>query len=267
MRSYNTELMLSDELAKVLGAIVAEKQREFDQIIALRDAEFKVFRAECTAMLREALDAIDAMKASVRDGKDGEPGAIGPQGERGEPGEQGPIGEKGDPGEHGADGAHGERGAQGPEGQQGRDGRDGLPGVPGVPGERGKDGRDGIDGKDGAGFDSWAVEHDGARAVTFVAGSGERKKQFTITLPIPIFQGKWEARLYELGDEVSHGGNVFRALRTTEEKPGPMSKDWMVATNRGRDGRDGKDGERGPEGKEGRPGRDLTQIGFDGKKW
>ena len=98
--------------------------------------------------------------------------------------------------------------------------------------------------------------------------SGERVKQIVAVMPIPIFRGKWEEkREYHRGDEVSHGGLVFRAMVDTDEKPGLTSSSWCVAANRGRDGRDGKDGAMGPQGPEGKPGRDLTQLGPDGKKW
>ena len=97
-------------------------------------------------------------------------------------------------------------------------------------------------------------------------GSGENVKRFSLHIPVPIYRGKWIEQQYERGDEVTHGGNVFRALRNTTEKPG-ISNDWCIATNRGRDGRDGKNGEPGKQGPAGPRGRDLTQLGHDGSKW
>jgi integrin beta 3 len=86
-------------------------------------------------------------------------------------------------------------------------------------------------------------------------------------MPIPIDRGRFKAgSQYSRGDEVTFGGNIYRAVKDTSSKPGE-DDDWRVAANRGRDGRDGKDGATGPQGPEGRPGRDLTQLGPDGKKW
>jgi Collagen triple helix repeat (20 copies) len=196
-----------------------------------------------------------------QDGKDGPQGEIGPQGPQGE---RGVPGERGETGEAGLIGL---TGLQGIPGDNGRDGRDGLPGVPGAQGEKGIDGKNGIDGKDGAGFDDWSVQHDGKRTITITCGSGERTKSRVIVLPFPMFQGKWTNGLkYDQGDEVSHGGNTYRALCDTGEKPG-QSEHWIIATNRGRDGRDGKNGEQGPQGPQGPKGMDLTQLGPDGKKW
>jgi Collagen triple helix repeat (20 copies) len=290
-------LLAPDALAEVLGNVVAEAKRDFDRHIALRDAEFKAFQAGMQVVVRDYLDVLTKevreKLASVRDGKDGEPGPQGERGERGEPGERGEKGEQGVPGEKGDSGYQGDAGPAGPQGPQGekgeqgligftgdkgdrgekgmdgRDGmpgRDGLPGVPGVPGERGKDGADGINGKDGK---------DGADGKTVIErlefdpeSKVLRINDHETFLPIPIHRGRWsEAGAYLHGDEVTFGGKVFRAMKSTEEKPGPTSKDWMLSTDRGRDGRDGKDGERGPPGPEGRPGRDLTQMGPDGSKW
>jgi collagen type III alpha len=287
-----------DVLAEVLGSVVADAKREFERHIALREAETRAAHAEMREDFRSWIsDELQAMRdmvavklASVRDGetglpgidgKDGVPGLTGPPGPEGSPGpsgpqglagERGPVGPAGPEGIMGLQGLVGDRGPEGPAGQRGekgmdgRDGmpgRDGLPGVPGVPGERGKDGANGIDGKNGV---------DGKTIIERLEFNPESKllriNDHEAFLPIPIHRGRWsEAVVYLHGDEVTFGGKVFRALKNTEEKPGPASADWTISTDRGRDGRDGKDGERGPQGLEGRPGRDLTQMGPDGSKW
>lgn len=231
-------------------------------------------------------------------GPAGESGVAGAPGPAGEPGPPGPAGEPGKSGEDAvltlemitqaletcpdlvrgavadwlsehppAPGKDGEKGDVGPPGADGKDGtpgRDGQPGVPGVPGRDGKDGAPGIAGKDGASFDLTGIDYDGERTVIFKCPAGN----FPVKFPVTIFKDRWqEGAKHERGDEVTFGGQVFRALRDTDTKPGPQSNDWRVAAARGRDGRDGKDGERGPQGPEGRPGRDLTQLGPDGRKW
>lgn len=124
------------------------------------------------------------------------------------------------------------------------------------------DGKDGRDGKDGVGFDEWRAEYDGERKFSIICGT----KQFDFVLPFPIFRDKWQEGKYYRGDEVTFGGQVFRALLDTTSKPG-HSSDWAIGATRGRDGRDGKDGQKGDQGPPGPRGMDLTQLGQDGKKW
>ena len=62
-------------------------------------------------------------------------------------------------------------------------------------------------------------------------------------------------------------GGMFVARQDTETVPGTNGSDWKLATKRGRDGSKGEKGDPGKSGKDGSPGRDLTQMGFDGKKW
>jgi len=192
------------------------------------------------------------------------------KGERGEQGGRGDQGERGVQGEQGVIGPDGQRGIQGEPGRDGQPGRDGLHGLQGERGEaglHGRDGKDGIDGKDGAGFENWYASYDGERNFTIGCGSGDRKKESSFVLPIPIDRGRWKAgESYCRGDEVTHAGNIYRAMRDTNGKPSEDDA-WRVSVNKGRDGRDGKNGEQGPQGPEGRAGRDLTQLGPDGKKW
>ena len=294
------EASISDALARVLGQVVAEKRREFENIIVTKELEYRASFAEMKANLLQLdrkfsarfsseIDRIDCVLGGVRDGPRGERGEIGPQGSRGEKGDrgdqgergesgprgetgaEGPRGEKGDRGDGGERGDPGEAGLRGERGEKGEPGRDGMPGrdglngLQGERGEAGKNGRDGVDGKDGIGFDDLEFSYDGERRLEIKFVSGERTKIMNLHLPIPIYRGKWSERKYERGDEVTHGGNAYRALCDTESKP--PGDDWCIATNRGRDGHDGKDGQTGPQGPEGRPGRDLTQIGPDGRKW
>ena len=194
----------------------------------------------------------------------GPPGLAGPEGPMGLVGPKGEQGERGFPGEAGTDGRDGFPGRDGLNGLQGERGPAGKDGRDGVDGVNGKDGKDGID---GAGFDNMEALYDGERTITILFGSGERVKSYTWNIPIPIYRGRWEQSKYARGDEVTFGGQVFRAICETEDKPGPTSKQWAVAANRGRDGRDGKDGATGPQGPAGPPGRDLTQLGPNGNKW
>lgn len=262
--------MQLDAFALALGRVLAEKVREFDRAIALRDAEAKAFQAGLHAMVTDAIAVIEARARALKDGLPGPPGPAGLPGQEGPAGREGSPGARGEPGPAGTIGLPGPQGPAGPPGEKGADGRDGQPGrdgLNGLQGERGSAGKDGRDGTDGAGFDDLRAEFDGDRRLTLKFGSGDRVKTFDLVLPIPIHRDKWAAGKYERGDEVSHGGQIFRAMRDTEGKPGPQCDDWRVAASRGRDGRDGKDGERGPQGPEGRPGRDLTQLGPDGRKW
>lgn len=289
-----------DALAEALGRVVAQVRNEFEQFVALRSAELQLaelrLEQKLDASIKVLSKTMEDRLAAVRDGlpgpagEPGPPGPIGPQGptgangldgekgERGAPGEPGPAGTKGDSGPQGppgldglagAAGPTGERGEKGDPGRDGQPGRDGLHGLQGERGPAGKDGRDGIDGKDGAGFDTWRTSYDGERRIVIECGSGDRQKTATIVLPIPIYRGRYKSgQKYERGDEVMHGGgNIYRAMQDTEEKPADDGKHWCLAANRGRDGRDGKDGAPGPQGLEGRPGRDLTQLGPDGSKW
>jgi collagen type III alpha len=270
----NIENLLSDSVAEILGKLIADKQREFERgianVLAIRDAEAKAFVAEMTLTVKEALDEVRRKAAELQDGPPGPAGPVGEQGAAGQDGKDGIPGRdglQGEPGPQGPVGPPGEPGAPGDDGRDGLSGRDGLNGLQGERGASGIDGKHGIDGKDGAGFDDWCAEYDGERQVTLTCGSGERRKIFSFEIPIPIDRGRYKlGEKYQRGDEVTHGGNIYRAVKATASKPGD-DDDWRVAVNRGRDGRDGKDGAPGAPGPEGKPGRDLTQLGFDGRKW
>lgn len=97
--------------------------------------------------------------------------------------------------------------------------------------------KDGIDGRDGIGFDDLAMEHDGERTFTLRATAGERTKQCSITVPLPIDRGVWAPGRYEKGDTVTFAGSMFIAQDDTDEKP-ESGASWRLAVKRGRDGKD-----------------------------
>ena len=71
---------------------------------------------------------------------------------------------------------------------------------------------------------------------------------------------------YSKGDVTTWDGSMWIAQKATDDKPG-TSDAWRLSVKRGRDGRDGLRGEKGERGAEGRAGKDMTQMGFDGKKY
>jgi hypothetical protein len=182
-------------------------------------------------------------------------GAIAPLHERIKALEARPI--EGKPGANGKDGAPGDVGPAGPAGKDfdpavmciaivdevakavaalppavaGRDGRDGLPGVSGAPGEKG------IDGKDGAGFESWLVDYDGERGITFQCGSGDNVKRFSFGMPIPIYRDVWQPKGYAKSDIVTSSNESWIALADNSDKP--PSATWRLFARKGRDGKDG----------------------------
>jgi hypothetical protein len=244
--------MLPDAVADAIAFVIAEKDREIAKLFELVRAECKAaiaeiragafeYRLELRTQVTDALENIAKANESRPAGADDdtEPTGIGERGEKGEPGPQGP---------------------EGPQGE-GIAGRDGLPGIPG------RDGKDGAPGRDGAGFDSWDLEFDGERSLTFVCGSGEHSKRRTIVAAWPIYRDIYIAGAdYKRGDSVTFQGSLYIARQDTSDNP-EKCDDWILAVRRGREGRDGKDGKPGAEGKQGMPGRDMTQVGADGRKW
>lgn len=98
--------------------------------------------------------------------------------------------------------------------------------------------KDGTDGEDGLGFDDMRVEHDGERAFTFIHERGERRKEFTFTVPVVLERGVYKAdRSYERGDAVTADGSYWIAQKDGPSgKPG-QSPDWRLAVKKGRDGK------------------------------
>ena len=194
----------------------------------------------------------------------------GPPGERGEKGE---AGERGAPGERGERGERGDTGAAGADGEDGRDAleieiRDGIDETRSYPRGTVAAFRGGViratrktdpisDDLRAAG---WMVLMDGVAAIdhlqadertlaivtTRTSGATSRAE---LRSPTMIYREIYRDEIaYEPGDAVTWDGSLWHCQRAT------------------RDGRDGKDGAPGPQGREGPPGRDLTQLGFDGRK-
>lgn len=239
-------------------------------------------------------------------GEKGEPGERGPAGERGQQGPAGKDGAPGDPGQVGAAGAigppgpRGEKGDPGPAGTDGADGRDALEldvldGIdPSRSYPRGTVAayRGGVIRatrktepvvRDDLRAAGWLVLMDGVAAVdhlqadertlaivtTRTSGATSRAE---LRSPTMIYREIYrDETAYEPGDAVTWDGSLWHCQRATRgERPNAPGADgdraWRLVAKRGRDGRDGKDGARGERGPEGPSGRDLTQLGFDGRK-
>lgn len=162
-----------DEWREALGHALAEKQLEWEQQLALINAQSKSAVHQMHAEMVEMCANIERMmSARLGELRDGLPGAKGDRGEKGERGEKGadgqgiegkvgPVGphglqgERGEKGERGLQGEHGEvgpvgaPGAIGPQGERGLDGLQGAQGDSGLPGEPGPQGPPGPAGKDG----------------------------------------------------------------------------------------------------------------------
>jgi collagen type III alpha len=234
-----------------------------------------------------------------KDGQDGRDGAPGDRGEKGEPGERGEKGETGLRGEKGEPGEAGERGEKGMDGRDGRDGKDGRDGA------AGRDGAEiqpltAIDAAKSYPQGTWAKHAGGlwlARAATdgmtgwdcIVSGIdsielelGEDLRTLSlqvrcsngtavtksVEMPVVIDRGIYrQDDTYAKGDGVTWAGSYWIAQKGGAlGKPGEGETGWRLAVKKGRDGRDGAKGEKGDRGPEGRAGKDLTQLGFDGKK-
>lgn len=207
-------------------------------------------------------------------GEKGDKGEDGAPGKDGRDGVDGAPGRDGDKGIDGKDGLPGRDGVDGKDGSSGRDGVDGKDGqsvtldqvrqmwsdmyskqqaewsldferraqdllhrfMSSVPKpENGKDGRDGVD---GMGFDDIEVTHDGERAFTISVVKGDRRKDFSFTLPVILEKGVWKIdSAYEKGDGVTFGGNYWIAQKNEPGKPGE-GDGWRLAVRRGRDGKD-----------------------------
>jgi hypothetical protein len=137
--------------------------------------------------------------------------------------------------------AKGEPGPMGPIGPEGPIGRDGRDGLPGLQGEKGTNGIDGKNGVDGLGFDDLALLYNGARDLTFRFQQGAKVKEFTVTIPMMLYQGVYtESTTYEKGDVVTWAGSTWHCHEPTTMKPGDGSASWKLMVKRGRDGRDGQ---------------------------
>ena len=222
-----------------------------------------------------------------------------PAPEPGPPGPPGEPGEKGEPGDRGVPGERGVKGEPGPAGADGEDGRDalqmeirdGIDEARSYPRGTVAAFRGGViratRKTDPIGDDlrsaGWMVLMDGVADVTH-ALQDERSLVITTTrtsgatsraelrAPMMIYREIFrDETAYEPGDAVTWDGSLWHCQRACKgERPNAPGADgdraWRLVAKRGRDGRDGKDGAPGPQGREGPPGRDLTQLGFDGRK-
>ena len=139
-------------------------------------------------------------------------------------------------------------------------------------------GRDGKDGEPGMGFDDLEVGFDGHRTMVFKFTRGEKTKEFSFLLPVPLYREVFkEGTTYCRGDMVSFGGSIWHCAEpSTITKPGQGNPAWKLAAKHGRDGKDGRSayqvavdaGFRGSEsdwlktlkGPPGPPGKDLRHL-------
>jgi len=268
-----------------------------DQLVAavatlLRDASAKLNARIDQAL--ERLTGVEQMRGEIDQLSELLARAPAPQ--AGPPGERG---EKGDPGAPGVPGPRGEKGEAGPPGQDGADGRDALEldilaGIdPARSYPRGTVAayRGGVIRamrktepvvRDDLAAAGWLVLMDGVAAIEHTQAD-ERTLVITTTRtsgaaaraelrsPTMLYRGIYVADAgYEPGDTVTWAGSLWHCQRAargeTPDAPGDGDRAWRLVAKRGRDGRDGKDGARGERGPEGPSGRDLTQLGFDGRK-
>ena len=201
-----------------------------------------------------------------------------------------PVTIKGLDGKEGVDGKDGKDGVNGKDGQDGSAGRDGADVVAAfrdsdghliltlsngvtkdvglIHGRDGKDGLPGKDGADGLGFKDMSAVWDGERTLIFKFVLEDRVEELQISIPFPLFRGIWKrGNEYTQGDSVGYEGSTWICLRNTDKQPGTNDSGWILSTKRGLDGKPGEQGKQGLPGKDGERGRDLTQMGFDGKKW
>jgi len=259
MRMLRTLRAATDEMNVRSGALSVR----IDELLA---------RVSGVESLRGEVDQLGALLARV-------PAPVpGPPGERGEKGEPGPRGEPGRDGDDGRDALE-------------IDIRDGIDETRSYPRATVAAFRGGViratRKTDPVGDDlraaGWMVLMDGVADVTH-ALQDERSLVITTTrtsgatsraelrAPMMIYREIFrDETAYEPGDAVTWDGSLWHCQRACKgERPNAPGADgdraWRLVAKRGRDGRDGKDGAPGPQGREGPPGRDLTQLGFDGRK-
>lgn len=119
------------------------------------------------------------------------------------------------------------------------EGKDGAPGENGSHGAAGADGAAGRDGIDGLSIEDLSLDYDGERAVVVRFHRGDVRKEFTLTLPIPIYRGVFDkAAAYVRGDVVTYAGSTFIANEDAPEGQPESSKGWKLSVKRGRDGKE-----------------------------
>lgn len=102
--------------------------------------------------------------------------------------------------------------------------------------------KDGVDGKDGMGFDDLTADYDGDRLLTLSLTRGDEVKDFTLTLPIPIYRGLYSVdKEYQLGDNTTWAGATWIAMKDSPVGvPGSEGSDWAQAVKRGDRGKKGE---------------------------
>lgn len=121
----------------------------------------------------------------------------------------------------------------------------------------GKDGAPGVAGKDGVdglGVSDLDASYDGKRTISLSWNNGDRAEIRSFRFPASIDAGVWKEGSYEAGDEVTHRGSVWIALKDTSKQPDTAPTDWRMKMRKPRDGRDGKPGEKGLRGERGERG-------------
>jgi hypothetical protein len=103
-------------------------------------------------------------------------------------------------------------------------------------------GRDGKDGEPGMGFDHLEVSFNGHRTMVFKFTRGEKTKEFSFPIPVPLYREVFEeGATYYRGDMVTFGGSIWHCAEpSTTTRPGEGNLAWKLATKRGRDGKDGR---------------------------
>lgn len=285
---------LVEPVEKLLRGAVARMNARVDELLE-RVAGVETLRGE-VGQLGELLQRMPAPLEGPQGpaGERGEKGEAGPQGERGLQGTPGPAGERGLAGERGE---KGESGPQGPDGADGRDALeldilDGIDTTRSYPRGTVAAHRGGVIratrktdpvANDDVRAAGWMVLMNGV-AATEIAQSGDRAlvtrtvhtdgtvATGELRAPVMIYREIYrDEAAYEPGDTVTWDGSLWHCQRACKaERPNAAGADgeraWKLVAKRGRDGRDGKDGAPGPRGPDGTPGRDLTQLGFDGRK-
>lgn len=107
---------------------------------------------------------------------------------------------------------------------------------PPVPGPPGRDGADGLDGLNGYGFDDLEASYDGDRTIALTFTRGPSVKTFAFDLPIPRYQGIYQAAAaYTPGDVVTWNGSAWHCKQPTSSRPGENGAAWQLMVKAGRD--------------------------------
>lgn len=111
----------------------------------------------------------------------------------------------------------------------------------GPAGPRGKPGPAGADGRIEAPELRCEPTENPRRFILVLRVAGGVEARAEVTLPVPIYQGIWQAGIdYQRGDGVTLDGSFWIALADTSARPGTPhgEKAWRLAVKRGRDARE-----------------------------